>query len=491
MNPRPPSFTKISYSWPILTLLLLSIITMGIAIVEIELIPKKFTSQNWELQIAYISLIWLISYFLCTFLEFKTIYLFTSAYVVSLFLFHLGITVPDAFRIFSDFGWGNGDFCRWLQMSGWYTMLGLSCLGIGFSISLYGKKGEEEILEKSALKTGYWAGIGLFIASMFFLALAFQSWGNLLSYSRVDFFRGGKDTRGFGAFLMTFPSAVLLLCVCATTFKQKLFSYSIGTTATLVLSLSGYRSAVLFPLMVFMVLWKKTGRRVPKGVAISILCGTFLVIPLIGMLRSLGPYKELDKSDFEKAAKAIQLKETFRTLGQTGGLLAHVLRLVPDIDPYRYGTSYLQALRNSIPNIFPKMSKSLRVEAKMKMFTKRKAICSTPPSDWLTYRVARDRFDRGEGVGFTGIGEPYLNFGVGGVVFFFISLGFFLGRLEIKQLLAHPKWLIFAGALYWPMLRTVRNDFSNFIKPAIFMIIILIIWRAFLFIFSFRNPTPR
>ena len=38
--------------------------------------------------------------------------------------------------------------------------------------------------------------------------------------------------------------------------------------------------------------------------------------------------------------------------------------------------------------------------------------------------------------------------------------------------------LIFAGALLWPFIRTVRNDFSNFVKPLGFIVIILLIWSV-------------
>ena len=44
------------------------------------------------------------------------------------------------------------------------------------------------------------------------------------------------------------------------------------------------------------------------------------------------------------------------------------------------------------------------------------------PADWITYRLNRWKFDNGQGVGFSAVAEPYLNFGTAGVVLFFVFL---------------------------------------------------------------------
>ena len=143
----------------------------------------------------------------------------------------------------------------------------------------------------------------------------------------------------------------------------------------------------------------------------------------------------------------------------------------------------MEAVIGSLPNLTGEIRESKRVEARRKMRTNVNAISEMVPSDWLTYRIAREKFDTGEGVGFTTIGEAYLNFGVFGVVAFFGGLGFLLGRLDAINLLAHPKWIIFSTAILWPLMRTVRDDFANFVKPAVFVLIILLIWRVITIIF--------
>ncbi len=66
------------------------------------------------------------------------------------------------------------------------------------------------------------------------------------------------------------------------------------------------------------------------------------------------------------------------------------------------------------------------------------------------------------GLGFSAIAEPYLNFGVTGVVVYFLGLGLALGRLDL--VLAHAparRTLALAALVFMPLLLTVRNDFQT------------------------------
>jgi oligosaccharide repeat unit polymerase len=166
--------------------------------------------------------------------------------------------------------------------------------------------------------------------------------------------------------------------------------------------------------------------------------------------------------------------------------------MVPNTDPFRYGETYVQYLRASIPNLSGTIAKSDRSIALHESRSDPKAIARMPPSDWLTYRLLPEKFSVGEGVGFTGIGEPYLNFGLPGVVIFFLALGYLLGRLDQLNLLTHPAILVFAAATLWRLIQTVRDDFGNFIKPMVFIYIILIAWRFGLNVIrNFSSAQPR
>jgi oligosaccharide repeat unit polymerase len=99
------------------------------------------------------------------------------------------------------------------------------------------------------------------------------------------------------------------------------------------------------------------------------------------------------------------------------------------------------------------------------------------PSDWITYRLKPDKFAVGEGVGFTGIGEPYINFGYPGVVAFFLLLGYAFARMECAILLRRPLLVLFCSTMLWALISTVRQDIGNFFKPVVFISIILLGWR--------------
>lgn len=450
---------------------------------------------DWSVNISAVSLLYVGSFFAFAALIFKTPYLFTNVYVLALGLFHLGVTVPESLGLMQTVpestglisieNWRSGSLMKWLEHAGWYTILALTCIGVGFSVSITPtrlarmRRPVEPEARRRALSTTFLDGIGLLLASALMLGLAIASFGNLLSYSRVEFFRGAADTRGLGVFLMTFPSAVALVMIGARTRLQHFFAWLLFLFGFALIMLSGYRTSALNPLLIGVVVWSKIGRRIPMSYAMGAGLILVMAISAVGILRT-HKYQDLDVKKLEGSLGKSNAGDTFVTLGQTGGLLAHVLRLVPEIDSFRYGSTYAKYVVESIPNISGSINKSERTLALQASRSDSKAIARTAPSDWLTFRVLPEKFAIGEGVGFTGIGEPYLNFGLPGVVIFFLGLGYLLGRLDQINLLEHPITLVFATAILWRLAQTVRDDFGNFIKPMVFICIMLLLWRVVL-----------
>ncbi|HED12132.1 MAG TPA: O-antigen polysaccharide polymerase Wzy, partial [Gammaproteobacteria bacterium] len=438
---------------------------------------------GWPLGVSIASLTWLACYFACSYGQFRTPYLFTSAYVFSLSVFHLGITVPAAFGIVDVPLWESGPMASWFEQAGWYTALSLGAIGIGFALSIkfVGRKSKNlQIVPELAeygLKTAFWDGVGLLVASGLLMAFAIYSVGNFLGYSRTELFQGVGDTRGLVVFLMIFPSSAVLMMIGANSSFQYKCALIVAALAFLVVLLSGYRSMVLFPTMVGVIVWIKIGKQIPTSVAITGIIFVLVAIPVIGNLRALGSYETIDRESFLKASEGATIKEGFTEMGATAGVFAHVLRLVPDVDPYRYGSTYLLAIAHSIPNVGGDISESARKKAKSRSILDPDVMRELHPSDWLTYRIAPDKFKVGQGVGFSTIGEAYLNFGITGVIVFFVLIGYLLGQLDRVPLLNHPKLLVFVSAMLWPLMKSVRNDISVFIKPLVFTLIILAIWR--------------
>src|SRR5207302_1124841 len=250
------------------TLLLASVLTIVCSLVMMATVDS--TGDNWELQVSIVSLLWIAIYFGCTYFFFKTAYLLTSLYVAMLVLFHLGITIPDAFGVFRPTVWPTpGIDSKWFELSGWCTVLSLGSLGLGFSIGLNAR----DAAIHRALKAGadanrvlaglYHDGLGLLLASAIFLGLAFATFGNLLNYTRVEFFQGVADTRGLGGTLMVLPGALTALLIGATTPAKKSFAAILVTLGFIAILLSGYRSYALCPAIVGATIWVKTGRTIP------------------------------------------------------------------------------------------------------------------------------------------------------------------------------------------------------------------------------------
>ncbi len=437
--------------------------------------------DNWKTYVSFVSLFLLASYLLLSYFYFKTPYLFCSGYILPLSIFHLGITIPDSFNILLNFGWGENKFNKWIELSGWYVILSISMIILGWCIAcLLNTKRKRPINPRrfaSNKRILYLDGVYLLALSILFILYAYATLGDLTRYSRVDFFRGIGDTRGIGLFLMTFPSCIILITLGAANKKQKMISYLVAIVGISILLLSGYRSAALFPVLAGLILWNKTRNRIPKYITVSIFIITIIIIPATGYLRSIGPYRNINAESISTAVEKSTVNETMRTMGQTGGILAHILKLVPKEDPYRYGNSYLDAVRNSAPNLSLTTRKSTRKETKESGLNKTNIVRNLSPSEWLTYRIAYQKFLNGEGVGFSAIGEAHLNYGVLFVVIFFMLLGLILGKLDSMDIRNHPNIVFFGATMYWPLMRSVRNDFSTFVKPAVFMLIFIIIWR--------------
>jgi oligosaccharide repeat unit polymerase len=457
---------------------------LAIALFNI-LAPASSTAEDWAGQVSFVVLGWLLVYVGCTYATYRTLYLFSTVYLVLLCQFHLSITIAQSLGFYHEIKWANPVGTNWLALSGWYVVLTLGAFGIGFAVASAVNhctvRAPDAALQRGALQRGvplaWWAGTGLLIASIIFVSMAFAAVGSLLLYSRADLFRGVGDTRGVGAFLMVFPSALMLLLIGARPGWQRAAAWILAIAGLSLVMLSGYRTYALAPLLTAAIVWVKTGRRVPVLLAAGGLILMVLAISFIGVLRQAGTYGSFTEQSFERAWTKSSGKDTV-LLGSTGGVLAQVLRFVPATDPYRHGMTYLNAVVEAVPNITPKLRESSRLEAKGRSNIDPDAIASLDPSDWITYRINRWAYDVGQGVGFTAIGEAYLNFGTVGVIAVFMLLGFWFQRLESIDLLAHPWWLFFCCAMLWHLMRTVRDDFTNFTKPALFTLIVLGIWAV-------------
>ncbi len=429
--------------------------------------------------------LWLAFYVATTWSAFGTPYLLTSAYVLAMMAFNFGLIAQDGFGFVSVGGYSE-EFGNWATLAGWYANLALGCLGVGFAIGCLTYRPGAGLTQKAATALAERnrarlrnLGIGLCFACLVFLIIGFAQVGNLLQYSRNELFFSGMDIRGVALFNWFGPSAAIAMVITARTPSQKRWSYTFVAVALAIYLLSGNRSTALFPLLVGVVAWVKCGRRFPLPLAAGLALAAVLAIPVIGALRTLGAYDTVSLSDISKSSEGASISNALAELGGSAGVLAITLQYVPADEPYRYGSTYLRYLRQVIPNVggSTDISESPR-EILAATGSLTAALMKMNPSAWASVRVlgVQGAIYGGQGVGFSGIAEPYFNFGFIGVVVFFLGIGTLFARMECRNLLLSFHWLVFATLFYWFLVMTVRNEFGNFVKPASFILISLGIW---------------
>ena len=441
--------------------------------------------ENWPLQIVVLTAIFSAIYVFCTYQYFKTLYLFSNAYLLAFVIFHLGVVIQIAFGIIPGGAWLTGDFSLWIELACWYILLAMAMFSMGFSIGLMPKvtravNPEIRLAHKRrTMRFARYSSFGLLLAAIIFFILAIRSYGNLLEYMRADLYGDSNDSRGLGVFMMIFPGAAILLLISSQTPTQTRRALFLTGFSFLLFMFSGYRSGALFPCLIGVILWVKTGRHLPKWLAVGLLSLVVISISVFGAFRQMGAFGELGVDELKSSYEQSSVTASFAELGQTAGIVAHTLRLVPEVNDHFSGSSYWRAFKGMFPNIgFNVNTKNSRSDLADEIKMDDSAFKKLNPSSWLTFHIKPAQFAKGGGVGFSTVAEPYLNFGVGGVVIFFLLLGYFMARIDLLDLFIHPYMFVFCGSILWFLVRTVRNDFANFLKPLGFIIIILIIWHV-------------
>lgn len=444
---------------------------------------NNIQDRSWIDNYSALFLTWFFVYFIVSKFFFGNLYTFTNAFIGIVVVFHLTMVFQEAFHGgVMPIEWLSGGFSIHVRHAVLlvFFSIGVFVFASSFSAMMVKNKVVDVdvyILKIEEVKSfGFLCATGLIAASVVFFLMALYSYGDILSYSRHEIFRSSNDSRGFGAFMMVFPGALCLLFFSTRNKLEAMLAVTACFIGFTIFILSGYRSAALFPLVVSVVLWVKLGRKIPVWVSILMLVSIIFVISFSGALRSMGSYDQIDSNKIEAAVESSSY-ESVVGLSRSLGIVAHSLRLVPSEDPYRYGMSYYIAVKNSLPNIGIDMNVSMGRQSLKRLVQKdNDNIVYMPPSDWMTYRILREQYDIGQGVGFSIIAEPYVNFGLFGVFVFFFLVGLLFGMLDRRTIYSSRINFLFCCVGMWVFLRTTRNDFSNFVKPFVFSLIIIFMW---------------
>jgi O-antigen polysaccharide polymerase Wzy len=368
---------------------------------------------------------------------------------------HLGLVTPWALGIY------DASRVPWFMTYGLSPALAL----IGYSILAYQtglivavvqfrvvspcRKPDSTYLENRRLflvgSCLFFLGVVMFVAGWVGLDPA----GYLkLTYSETFRLRAESDPRFFGSGITLVLIGLSLAMAGAPRRPIAAVFWGAGLWCVL-LSYLGFRGPALIAVLIVCAVALKKGVSFPRWLPWLTAASVLLAVPVLHVIREQ-PINERSLggalSDFNLLDGPAEIGSAIRPAVETCSFI--------DQDQYRYGKTYLLGLKAILPNL------ALHWGA-----PSAGSIDSLPPNHWITAVADPWSYENYGGIGFSAVAEPYMNFGVVGVIGYFFLLALMLVRLErvsIRSSEALACWAVFLGPLLW----TTRNDFTNFFRPA-------------------------
>lgn len=291
----------------------------------------------------------------------------------------------------------------------------------------------------------FFAGVAMFVAG--WVALDPQGYFRL-TYSETFRLRAESDPRFFGSGI-TLVLIGLSLAVAGAPRRHLAAVFWGAGIWCLFLFYLGFRGPALIAALIVCAMALKKGVSFPRWLPWLTAALLLLAVPVVHVIREQ-PVNErsfgMSLSDFNLLDGPAEIGSAIRPAVETCSLIGP--------GSYRYGMTYLQGLKGILPNL------AVHWEA-----PSTGAIDDLPPNYWITALADPWVYENYGGIGFSAVAEPYMNFGVAGVVGYFGLLAFMLVRFEqvaIRSSEALACWGVILGPLLW----TTRNDFTNFFRPA-------------------------
>jgi hypothetical protein len=384
---------------------------------------------------------------------------FSSApmlYLILLALFHLGLVAPWALGVYD------------ISRATWFVPFGITqamtmviyavlAFQLGVAARLAAKKTSAEAATVRDSDTSnahvllagwllFLGGVAMFLVGLIGLDPAGYY---RLTYSETFRLRAESDPRFFGSGITI---TLIGMSIAAAGASQRSLRGVFAGAGLWLLALVywGFRGPALIAGLIVFVIGVKKGVRYPRWLPWAAAGALLIALPVIRLAReeplnqrwlgfSMREFNILD-GPAEMGASVRPLVETLGLIGPTN---------------YRHGRTYLEGLRGVIPNLAAHWESPAAG-----------SIDELPPSLWITAMVDPWMYRNYGGIGFSAIAEPYMNFGIAGVLVFFFGLGLALVYLEefsARNAYALACWALILGPLLW----TTRNDFFNFFRPAV------------------------
>lgn len=370
---------------------------------------------------------------------------FAPIYLLMLGIFHLGFVVPVALGI------TRAERPDWLGSSQLPLAIGLfTTATLAFTLGAR-LRGPIEINDDPDVKIADGGRRELFLAGyLVAVAGAAMLW---MGVRQLDVLSGGygayfegmvtNDVRLVWFGLMLFPIGLLVAAVGAT--PRQMIVVSVTFVVVLgPLFLGGFRGPVIVQAASLLAVWAHKHRRTARRVAVATLAIAMLLAPAIRVAR------DLDAVDAPSASANDPVAVLLEAGGSLRPLVITAERVAPGLEDLWMGRSYLMAVSRIALNLTARRSENR----------------SVTPGSWATMHADLWAYEHGYGVGFSGVAEPYLNFGVAGVVVIFLFLGMVLHAWD-RWLGGNPYRGGIAAASFGFVLWTVRNEVIDVFRAAV------------------------
>lgn len=402
-------------------------------------------------------------------------------YLWAVAAFHLGLAAPWAL------GLAGEDIPLWLlahRVDASLTLLivALACYQLGLTLAVWrgpvrdnetaGRMLHNLVMYRCGLATAA-AGLALLVAGAWVIGVERLAQATYFeSYRLTQLY----DPRLFISSLQVFPMGLYLAAAAAPS-RRMAWIAALGLLWSLAIFALGYRGYALTPAFTMLAVLHKRGFRLPRTAWAAGFAALVIAIPAARSLRD-NPLAQRSLADI---AVDVQPLEALIEVGGSLRPLVHTLELMEN-EPYRLGYTYWQAVEMVLPNL------ALNWEADG--YT---PVEKLPPSLWMARLAAPWHYYHGGGLGFSAVAEPYMNFGVPGVMVFFTLIAAGLVRCDRLDGLRPTRVAIWAMAL-GPLLWTARNAFTVFVRPAVWgALLVLAAYlasRAATHVTRSRRPAP-
>ncbi len=359
---------------------------------------------------------------------------FAWLYLLLLGVFHLGLVVPLAL------GWTQATPPAWMSFGSLPASVSLVSTAIAaFTLGarlLGGSRRDAPPAELPGRPVLLLAGSLVALLGAGLILVGGRQAGVLSgSYGAIFQRAVTADFRAFNVGMMVFPIGVVVAAVGASR-RQMLPLAAVVLALMAPLFLAGFRGPVIVHLATLLAVWAHKDGRMARRAALVLAVAAIVLVPAVRMTRD-------ERRDVREGLVGFDPLALFLEAGTSlYPLVVTTDRIGSGDEPLWMGKSYLLALSRVIPNIGERASADVR---------------ALTPNGWATLHADRWLFERGGGIGFSGVAEPYLNFGLAGVVAFFLLLGLVMQRWE--------RWLerdafraAIGSATFGFVLWTVRNE---------------------------------